>query len=77
MSENKFKKELGLFQVIAMAAGGMIAAWMVEIKLWFELSGVGSSVALITCAILVLSLCLIYAELTGMLPYAGGANIWI
>ncbi|MFC4805042.1 APC family permease [Filifactor villosus] len=77
MSENKFKKELGLFQVIAMAAGGMIAAWMVEIKLWFELSGVGSSVALITCAVLVLSLCLIYAELTGMLPYAGGANIWI
>ena len=75
MSEHTFKKELGLFQLIAMAAGGMIAAWMVEIKLWFELSGVGSVFSLLTCATLVLSLCFIYAELTSMLPYAGGANI--
>lgn len=75
--DNKLKKELGLFQLIAMAAGGMIAAWMVEIKLWFELSGVGSVFALITCAILVLSLCVIYAEMTCMLPYAGGVNIWV
>ena len=48
MSENgQLKKELNLSQVIAMAAGGMIAAWMVEIKYWFELSGPGSIFSLI------------------------------
>ena len=77
MNDNKLKRELGLIEVIALAAGGMIAAWMVEIKLWFELSGVGSIFALITCALLVLSLCIIYAEMTSMLPYAGGANVWL
>ena len=33
------RKELKLSGMIAMAAGGMVAAWMVEIKYWFELSG--------------------------------------
>ena len=60
-----------------MAAGGMIGGWMVEIKLWFDLSGPGSAISLITCAILVLSLCFIYGEMTAMLPYAGGENVWI
>ncbi len=78
MSENgQLKKELSLSQVIAMAAGGMIAAWMVEIKYWFELSGPGSIFSLITCALLILPLCLIYSEMTSMLPYAGGENIWV
>jgi APA family basic amino acid/polyamine antiporter len=76
-SKQQLKKELGLLNIIAMAAGGMIAAWMVEITLWFDLSGPGSLVALITCGVLVLSLCLIYSEMTSMLPYAGGENIWI
>lgn len=63
--------------MISMAAGGMIAAWMVEIKFWFELSGVGSVLSLLTCALLILPLCLIYSEMTSMMPYAGGQNIWI
>ncbi|WZL72161.1 APC family permease [Clostridiaceae bacterium 35-E11] len=77
MSDNTFKKELSISQIIALAAGGMIAAWMVEIKYWFELSGPGSLWALLTCAALVLPLCLIYSELTSTLPFAGGENIWI
>jgi len=77
MSENSLKKSLSLSQMIAMAAGGMIAAWMVEIKYWFELSGPGSLFSLLTCAALVLPLCFIYTEMTSMLPYAGGENIWI
>ena len=32
---NGLRKELKLSSMIAMAAGGMIAAWMVEIKYWF------------------------------------------
>ncbi len=77
MTDHTLKKELKLTNLISMAAGGMIAAWMVEIKFWFELSGPGAVVALITCAILVLPLCLIYSELTSTLPYAGGENIWV
>lgn len=77
MGENQLRKELKLTNLITMAAGGMIAAWMVEIKYWFEVSGPGSLFALLTCALLVLPLCFIYSEMTSMLPYAGGENIWI
>lgn len=77
MSVNKLKKELTMSQIIAMAAGGMIAAWMVEIKYWFELSGPGSMWALMVCALFVLPLCLVYSEMTSMLPFAGGENVWI
>lgn len=77
MEKNGLRKELKLPGMIAMAAGGMVAAWMVEIKLWFELSGPGAVFSLITCAILILPLCFIYSEMTSMMPYAGGQNIWI
>lgn len=73
---NAFKKELSLSQIIAMAAGGMIAAWMVEIRYWFEITGPGSLICLLACGIILLPLCLIYTEMTAMLPYAGGENIW-
>ena len=46
--KEKLKKELSLSQIIAMAAGGMIAAWMVEIKYWFEISGTGAVFSLLT-----------------------------
>lgn len=76
MAQNTFKKSLTMSQLIAMAAGGMIAAWMVEIRYWFELSGPGSFVCLCACALFIFPLCLIYAEMTSTLPYAGGENIW-
>ena len=53
----------------------MIAAWMVEIKYWFELSGPGSFWALVVCALFILPLCLVYSEMTSMLPFAGGENV--
>ncbi|MDO4478212.1 MAG: APC family permease [Lachnospiraceae bacterium] len=75
--ENGLKKSLKLPQMIALAAGGMIAAWMVEIQYWFELTGTGALFALIVCGLLVLPLCFIYAEMTSTMPYAGGENIWV
>ena len=75
--EQGLKKTLKLPQLIALAAGGMIAAWMVEIQYWFSLTGTGSLLALILCAVFVLPLCFIYAEMTTMLPYAGGENVWV
>lgn len=77
MDNNGLRKEIKLPGMIAMAAGGMIAAWMVEIKYWFEISGTGAVFSLLTCAILILPLCFIYSEMTSMMPYAGGQNIWI
>lgn len=76
MANNTFKKQLSLSQLIAMAAGGMIAAWMVEITYWFEMSGPGSFICLVVCAVVIFPLCLIYAEMTSTLPYAGGENVW-
>lgn len=70
------RKELTLSQIIAMAAGGMIAAWMVEIRYWFELTGPSSLLCLLACGIILMPLCLIYTEMTAMLPFAGGENIW-
>ena len=66
--EQGLKKTLKLPQLIALAAGGMIAAWMVEIQYWFSLTGTGSLLALILCAVFVLPLCFIYEEMTTMLP---------
>lgn len=77
MENNGLRKEIKLPGMIAMAAGGMVAAWMVEIKYWFEIGGAGSFLSLVACAIMVLPLCFIYSELTSMMPYAGGQNIWI
>lgn len=71
------RKEIKLSGMIAMAAGGMIAAWMVEIKYWFEIGGAGAALSLLTCAVLILPLAFIYTEMTSMMPYAGGQNIWI
>ncbi|NLC11875.1 MAG: APC family permease [Firmicutes bacterium] len=60
-----------------MAAGGMIAAWMVEMIYWFELSGTGCFIALLVSGVLVIPLALCYSELSGMLPLSGGENVWV
>ena len=77
MDNQGLRKEIKLSGMIAMAAGGMIAAWMVEIKYWFEIGGGGAALSLLTCALLILPLAFMYTELTSMMPYAGGQNIWI
>ena len=50
--EQGLKKTLKLPQLIALAAGGMIAAWMVEIQYWFSLTGTGSLLALILLSLI-------------------------
>ena len=54
--EQGLKKTLKLPQLIALAAGGMLAAWMVEIQYWFSLTGTGSLLALILCAVFVVTI---------------------
>lgn len=62
MDNQGLRKEIRLPGMIAMAAGGMIAAWMVEIKYWFEIGGAGAALSLLTCAILILPLAFMYTE---------------
>ena len=76
MGDTNLKKSLSLPSMIAIAAGGMIAGWMVEIKQWFAIAGGGAVISFLLCALMVLPLCLIYSEMTAMLPYAGGEVIW-
>ena len=76
-SSSGLKRDLTLWQVITFAAGGMIAAWMVEMIYWFELSGPGCFIALLVSGIFVIPLALCYSELSGMLPLSGGENIWV
>ena len=64
MDNQGLRKEIRLPGMIAMAAGGMIAAWMVEIKYWFEIGGAGAALSLLTCAILILPLAFMYTEMT-------------
>ncbi len=77
MGDTNLKKSLSLPSMIAIAAGGMIAGWMVEIKQWFAIAGGGAVISFLLCALMVLPLCLIYSEMTAMLPYAGGEVIWV
>jgi APA family basic amino acid/polyamine antiporter len=50
---------------------------MVEMIYWFELSGSGSLWALLVTGIMVVPLGLVYSEMSSMLPFAGGENVWI
>ena len=54
--EQGLKKTLKLPQLIALAAGGMIAAWMVEIQYWFSLTGSTDPVCSI-CVTIMFYLC--------------------
>ena len=70
-------KKLGLWTIIALAVGGTIGTWIVDMTYWFQLSGAGSFWALALSGLLVLPLALCYSELNSALPFAGGENTWV
>lgn len=77
MEKNSLKKSISFWGIIAMATGSMVCAWMVDIKYWFEITGISSALGLLVAGLLFLPLCLIFSENNSMLPYAGGPNIWV
>jgi len=78
LNENKLRsKQLGLWTIVALAVGGTIGTWIVDMSYWFQLSGAGSFFGLILSGILVLPLALCYSELSSTLPFAGGENVWV
>ena len=77
MSEkNTLKKKLGLLSMISIASGAVIGGWLAEAPYWFELSGAGSALLFPLLALLLIPVGLIFAELTGMLPFAGSVDVW-
>ena len=77
MSEkNTLKKKLGLLSMISIASGAVIGGWLAEAPYWFELTGAGSALLFPLLALLLIPVGLIFAELTGMLPFAGSVDVW-
>lgn len=70
------KKKLSLISMISIASGAVIGGWLAEAPTWFDLTGAGSALIFPILALLLIPVGLIFAELTGMLPFAGSVDVW-
>ena len=70
------KKKLGLLSMISIASGAVIGGWLAEAPTWFDLTGAGAALIFPILALLLIPVGLIFAELTGMLPFAGSVDVW-
>lgn len=70
------KRELGLFSVIALAAGAVLGGWLAEAPYWFELTGAGAAIIFPILAIILIPVGLAFAELTSMLPFSSAVDVW-
>lgn len=76
MSDNKLKKKLGLISMISIASGAVIGGWLAEAPSWFGMTGAGAAFIFPVLALFLIPVGLIFAELTGMLPFAGSVDVW-
>ena len=76
MEEKQLKKSLSMFNMIAISSGAVIGGWLAEAPYWFELTGAGSAIVFVVLSLLLVPVGFAFAELTAMLPYASGVNIW-
>lgn len=79
MSENNqpsLKKKLGLLSMISIASGAVIGGWLAEAPTWFGMTGAGAALIFPVLALFLIPVGLIFAELTGMLPFAGSVDVW-
>lgn len=70
------KRELTVFGVIAISAGGVLGGWLVEAPYWFHLTGAGSAIIFPILAVLLLPIGLAFSELTAMLPFSSAVDVW-
>jgi len=75
-TETGLKRELTVFGVVAIAAGGVLGGWLVEAPYWFQLTGAGSAIIFPILAILLLPIGLAFSELTAMLPFSSAVDVW-
>ncbi len=78
LERQELKKALGLKDVVALAFGTMIGwGWIMLAGKWVELAGVwGAVIAFVIGGILCIFVGICYAELTPMLPLAGGELVF-
>jgi len=75
-SQTGLKRQLGLYGVIALAAGGVLGGWLAEAPYWFELTGAGAAMLFPILAIVLIPVGLAFAELTAMLPFTSAVDVW-
>ncbi len=76
MSQNKLKRNLSFISMIAIASGAVIGGWLAEAPTWFGLTGAGAAFIFPILALFLIPVGLTFAELTGMLPFAGSVDVW-
>jgi len=76
MSEPKLKRNLSFISMIAIASGAVIGGWLAEAPSWFDKTGAGAALIFPILALLLVPVGLTFAELTGMLPFAGSVDVW-
>ena len=75
MAEKTLKKSIGLWGVIATATGIVVASTtLVSMGQGFGIAGKGFVIAMLVAAILNLFVAFSFAELSSMVPRAGGIN---
>jgi amino acid transporter len=73
----EFKKELGLFSLLAMSLGTVIGSgWLLLPSIVASQAGPASLLAWILAGIIMLIICLVYAELGGAWPAAGAVALY-
>ncbi len=73
---NKLKKSLGMFTMVAIAAGAVIGGWLAEAPYWYSLTGPGAAFIFIILAIVLVPVGLSFAEMTAMLPFSSSVAVW-
>ena len=76
MSQPKLKRNLSFLSMIAIASGAVIGGWLAEAPAWFDMAGAGAAFIFPVLALLLIPVGLTFAELTGMLPFAGSVDVW-
>jgi len=71
------KPKIGGLRLLAMAVGGILGPWMIQLPFWFSFSGPSVVIGFILGAILLTPIIMAYGELTSMLPFAAGEYIFV
>ncbi|MDO5018066.1 MAG: APC family permease [Lagierella massiliensis] len=76
MKDNKLNKNLSIINMIALSSGAVIGGWLAEAPYWFQTTGAGAAFIFPILAILLIPVGMAFGELTAMLPFASGVDIW-
>ena len=76
MNDSKLKRNLSFIQMIAISSGAVIGGWLAEAPYWFQTTGAGAAFLFPLLALLLVPVGLAFGELSAMLPFAAGVDVW-